>query len=75
MHNPDSHGQIFMPSSNAKKLGMTFGPDVYRSPTSTQTVTVTGTGSCSASVAALDMKWKENVKEVSDKYCCRVVNS
>ena len=51
---------------------MIFGYDVYDAPTSTGTVTFTGTGTCSALVAARDVKWKENIKEVSAKGCYRV---
>ena len=42
MNNPDSNRQILMSIHNPKKLGMTFGSDVYDSPTSTGTATFTG---------------------------------
>ena len=73
--NPDSDGEILMSINNTNTLGITnAGVDVYGVLTGNNAAVFTHTLTCSALIETSDKKLKENIKEVNDKECYRVVN-
>ena len=72
--NPDNDGFIRLSNNNLSRLDATnTGVDVYGFFTTTNNADINGTLTCTALIETSDSKLKENIKEVNNKDCFKVV--
>ena len=74
INNPDTDGFIRLSNNNLSRLDATnTGVDVYGFFTTTNNADINGTLTCTALIETSDVKLKENIKEVNNRECYKVV--
>ena len=74
INNPDTDGFIRLSNNNLSRLDATnTGVDVYGFFTTTNNADINGTLTCTALIETSDAKLKENIKEVNNRECYKVV--
>ena len=74
INNPDTDGFIRLSNNNLSRLDATnTGVDVYGFFTTTNNADINGTLTCTAVIETSDVKLKENIKEVNNRECYKVV--
>ena len=74
INNPDTDGFIRLSNNNLSRLDATnTGVDVYGFFTTTNNADINGTLTCTAVIETSDVKSKENINEVNNRECYKVV--
>ena len=74
INNPDTDGFIRLSNNNLSRLDATnTGIDVYGFFTTTNNADINGTLTCTALIETSDVKLKENINEVNNRECYKVV--